>query len=87
MAKNLDKQQIKKMAKEINLQTEKRNTFGLQGAGVFLKIFSVPLLFAKKPPLMVCVSRTDLFRWGDPSKERPPKGGGAKTNGPPKVRK
>jgi|TARA_B100000401_G_scaffold232864_1_gene157698 large subunit ribosomal protein L25 len=28
LAKNLDKQQIKKMAKEINLQTEKRNTFG-----------------------------------------------------------
>ena len=31
------------------LAVEQRNTFGLEGARVFLKVFFVPLVFAKKP--------------------------------------
>ena len=64
---------------------EKRNTFGSEGARVFLKIFAVPLFFAKKPlrrSFGFSVSPTDFFRRGAPSKGREPQG--ASFLGPPR---
>ena len=56
---------------------EKRNTFGSEGARVFLKIFSVPLLFAKKPlrrSFGVSMSPADFFVGAHRRRNGSPKG-------------
>ena len=56
---------------------EGRNTFGSEGARAFLKFFSVPPFFAKKPlrrSLRFVMFPAEFFRRGAPSKELEPQG-------------